>query len=136
MRPLGAPVDHRRCRARQRLQRGQCQSPIAGRISLEVAAIGLEIRRTDVDPVRGAQAREPGLGRTAARLARLPDRLIIDVAGREELIRDRVPARRVGVVAVDEDHRQVVQGSVSNVIGLPMEKTSVALRTFGITPSR
>jgi len=41
MRPLGAPVDHRRCRARQRLQRGQCQSPIAGRISLEVAAIGL-----------------------------------------------------------------------------------------------
>ena len=64
---------------------------------------------------------------------KLDDRAIRNYLGKID------PLDKAGAYAAQGHGAEIIEridGSYSNVIGLPMEKTSVALRAFGITPSR
>jgi septum formation protein len=64
---------------------------------------------------------------------KLDDRAIRDYLGKID------PLDKAGAYAAQGYGMEIIariEGSFSNVVGLPMEKTSAALRAFGITPSR
>lgn len=78
-------------------------------------------------------------GRTQSfhEMSRVHFRALTDQAIERYLARIN-PLDKAGAYAAQDGHGEIIariEGSYSNVIGLPMEKTSRALRAFGITAS-
>jgi len=88
----------------------------------------------------GVRINEAGRGRTRSfhemsrvHFRKLDGRAIRNYLGKID------PLDKAGAYAAQGHGAEIIEridGSYSNVIGLPMEKTSVALRACGITPSR
>jgi len=88
----------------------------------------------------GVRINEAGRGRTRSfhemsrvQFRKLDGRAIRNYLGKID------PLDKAGAYAAQGHGTEIIEridGSYSNVVGLPMEKTSVALRAFGITPSR
>ncbi len=88
----------------------------------------------------GVRINEAGRGRTRSfhemsrvHFRKLDGRAIRNYLGKID------PLDKAGAYAAQGHGTEIIEridGSYSNVVGLPMEKTSVALRAFGITPSR
>jgi septum formation protein len=83
------------------------------------------------DAARGTTRSFPEMSRVHFR--KLDDRAIRNYLGKID------PLDKAGAYAAQGHGTEIIEridGSYSNVVGLPMEKTSAALRAFGITPSR
>ena len=88
----------------------------------------------------GVRINEAGRGKTRSfhevsrvRFRKLTGRAIHSYLGKID------PLDKAGAYAAQGHGTEIIEridGSYSNVVGLPMEKTSVALRAFGIMPSR
>lgn len=88
----------------------------------------------------GVRINDPARRRTRTfhEMSRVYFRKLDEVAIRDYL-RKIQPLDKAGAYAAQGYGTEIIeriQGSFSNVVGLPMEKTSAALRAFGITPAR
>ncbi len=84
-----------------------------------------------VDPAQGKWQSFEEISRVQFR--KLDERAIRDYLAKID------PLDKAGAYAAQGHGTEIIErieGSYSNVVGLPMEKTSVALRAFGIMPSR
>jgi septum formation protein len=84
-----------------------------------------------VDPARGKMQSFEEISRVYFR--KLDERAIRNYLAKID------PLDKAGAYAAQGHGRKIIEridGSYSNVVGLPMEKTMRALRPFGITPSR
>ena len=76
--------------------------------------------------------------RSFQEISRVHFRELSDAAIREYLVKVN-PLDKAGAYAAQghgSDIIERIEGSYSNVVGLPMEETTRALRDFGVTPSR
>jgi septum formation protein len=80
----------------------------------------------------------PGKSHSFQEVSRVHFRKLSDRAIREYLAKVN-PLDKAGAYAAQGHGTEIIErieGSYSNVVGLPMEKTARALRVFGITPLR
>jgi septum formation protein len=105
----------------------------AVRVLLRLSGRGHEVW-TGVRIVHGADRKT----RSFAEMSRVHFRKLDEPAIRNYLAKID-PLDKAGAYAAQGHGAEIikqVEGSFSNVVGLPMEKTARALRAFGITPSR